>query len=299
MSAKCISCVKPVRPRQQGLLCDGCLRWQHRTCGTGISLTDYRTAVQNGDSIDWRCETCMSESIIPVAESTPVLFADSDINNSADNESTIYEAVADPPVINDHSVNEPDLPADPAALNESSILDPPAAVTFQILQDSTMKGRPKLVDSRGHCYNVKRRRPNATDWQCTIRRKLNPCRAAVIQRSDGTFHPGVHSHNHTSDVGAAISATITAKVKAKTVEDIFKPASAIVEEVLLEELTDAPCPALSKPEYIARAANRLRQKLRPKDPTTLDFEIEDDHIPDGFFVSDVKVRERRHIMFHA
>ena len=102
----------------------------------------------------------------------------------------------------------------------------------------------------------------------------------MIQRGNGTFHSGVHSHNHTSDVGAAVSATITVKVKAKAVEDIFKPASAIIEEVLLEELTDAACLALPKPEYIARAANRLRQKLRPKDPTTLDFEIEDDHIPD-------------------
>lgn len=119
----------------------------------------------------------------------------------------------------------------------------------------------------------------------------------MIQRGDGTFHPGVHSHNHTSDDSAAVSDTITAKVKAKAVEDIFKPASAIVEDVLLEELTDAACPALPKPEYIARAANRLCQKLRPKDPTTLDFEIEDDHIPDGFLVSDVKVPECRHLMF--
>ena len=33
--------------------------------------------------------------------------------------------------------------------------------------------------------------------------------------------------------------------------------------VLLDQLTEAPCPALPKPEYIARAANRLRQSLRP------------------------------------
>ena len=30
-------------------------------------------------------------------------------------------------------------------------------------------------------------------------------------------------------------------------------------KVLLEKLTDAPCPALPKPEFIARQANRLRQ----------------------------------------
>ena len=67
--------------------------------------------------------------------------------------------------------------------------------------------------------------------------------------------------------------------------------------MLLEELPDAPCPSLTKPDYIARAANRLRQRLRPIDPTDLDFELDDNHIPDGFFLSDVKKHGRRHLMF--
>lgn len=70
-----------------------------------------------------------------------------------------------------------------------------------------------------------------------------------------------------------------------------------MDEVLLEELPDAPCPSLPKPEYIARAANRLRQRLRPKDPTDLEFELDDSHIPDHFLLSDIQVRGRRHLMF--
>ena len=31
----CIQCEKPVRERQQGIQCDGCFRWNHRTCNTG------------------------------------------------------------------------------------------------------------------------------------------------------------------------------------------------------------------------------------------------------------------------
>ena len=68
-------------------------------------------------------------------------------------------------------------------------------------------------------------------------------------------------------------------------------------QVLLDELTEAPCPALPKPAHIARAANRLRQKLRPKDPTEIDFELEEGCIPTGFFRADVKVKERRHLIF--
>ena len=60
---------------------------------------------------------------------------------------------------------------------------------------------------------------------------------------------------------------------------------------------NAGCPALSKPEHIARAANRLRQRLRPEDPKDLDFEIMEDCIPQGFFQAEVYVKERRHLIF--
>ena len=68
----------------------GCFRWQHRTCGTGISQGDYRYAIQTGASIDWRCVTCQSMSLsenTPVAESTPVDFTESMF--------TLHEPLAD------------------------------------------------------------------------------------------------------------------------------------------------------------------------------------------------------------
>ena len=89
-----------------------------------------------------------------------------------------------------------------------------------------------------------------------------------------------------------LAASITAKVKAKAAVDIFRPASAIVEEVLLEDLKDVPCPCLPKPEYIARVANRHRQRLRPQDPTDPNFDVEEDHIPDGFLRGDIQVRAK-------
>lgn len=119
----------------------------------------------------------------------------------------------------------------------------------------------------------------------------------MIERANRVFQLGTNAHNHPAEVGAALAATITAKVKAKAVVDVFRPASAIVEEVLLEDLHDAPCPCLPRPEYIARVANRHRQKLRPKDPTDLSFQLDEDHIPDGFLRGDVTVRDRRHLMF--
>ena len=40
----CISCQQQVRPRQEGLQCDDCLRWQHRTCSTGVLQSEFERA---------------------------------------------------------------------------------------------------------------------------------------------------------------------------------------------------------------------------------------------------------------
>lgn len=37
--------------------------------------------------------------------------------------------------------------------------------------------------------------------------------------------------------------------------------------------------------------------MRPAEPTDLDFEVNEDHIPDGFLKSDVKIDGRRHLVF--
>ena len=92
----------------------------------------------------------LSESM-PVTEDTPVDFTESI--------STLYEPLANP------------------AVDESSILDPlptsvENAVTFQIIKYSMTEGRPKLINSRGYCFNIKHSRANAIDWQYTFRPKV-------------------------------------------------------------------------------------------------------------------------------
>ena len=62
-------------------------------------------------------------------------------------------------------------------------------------------------------------------------------------------------------------------------------------------MTNAPCPALPKPVLIARQANRLRQSLRPTEPTDLNFSLEEQHIPENFLQKDLTVNGRRHLVF--
>jgi len=56
MAHLCIACKQIVTSRQEALLCDGCNKWQHRKCNTGITREDYKNAVQCGNDIPWKCE---------------------------------------------------------------------------------------------------------------------------------------------------------------------------------------------------------------------------------------------------
>jgi len=47
----------------------------------------------------------------------------------------------------------------------------------------------------------------------------------------------------------------------------------------------------------ARMANRVRGKQRPEQPTDLEFTIDDRHVPEGFLRADVRVKDRRHLVF--
>ena len=55
----CIVCRQPVKKRQEAVACEGCDRWQHRTCNTGIGRQTYRDAVRFFfKNLEWECEEC-------------------------------------------------------------------------------------------------------------------------------------------------------------------------------------------------------------------------------------------------
>ena len=110
-----------------------------------------------------------------------------------------------------------------------------------------------------------------------------------MQRPGNVFEFGRNHHNHAAPVGGMVAAKIKCLVKQDAKQDVFRPASEEVKDVLLSELTDAPCPYLPRIASLQRTANRTRQKLRPQDPKDLDFDLQMEHIPDGFFLEDVKV----------
>ena len=208
-------------------------------------------------------------------------------------EVTMFSASSRPP----SSVHyELPVPVEESSMGETTIEDQPVdgqppPLTFEVIEGASKRGQEKLFDSHGHSYCVKRRRNEITYWHCSVRGKSNHCPASVIQRPEG-FTVGVE-HNHTGEVGLPETAKLTAAIKRKATDDLFRPASAIVDEVLLQGMeTAAAMPTLARPEHLARAANRCRQSKRPQDPVDLDFTMDESNIPEGFLRADIETRGR-------
>ena len=127
---------------------------------------------------------------------------------------------------------EESIPLHP--IHDHTTKDAPHEVTYQCVEGGTKRTKTKLADSDRHTYNVQLHRANATYWQCTVRPKGNHCRATVTQRVN-EFQQGKQNHNHHPAAGAATAARVMASLKEKAVEDEFKPASAIVNELSLKK----------------------------------------------------------------
>ncbi|XP_060590210.1 uncharacterized protein LOC132745334 [Ruditapes philippinarum] len=52
-----------------------------------------------------------------------------------------------------------------------------------------------------------------------------------------------------------------------------------------------------RPDYVARVVNRYRQELRPDEPVDMDFELDENAISHDFYRREVKVEDRRHLIF--
>ncbi|CAH1268746.1 Hypp3974 [Branchiostoma lanceolatum] len=180
-------------------------------------------------------------------------------------------------------------------------VDEGGEVTFELIEFGTKRGHHKLADSNGFSYTRKEKTPRpsgAIYWTCK-RRPTGPgkCPATVIEKPAGMYRRGNNRHNHPPEMQAATNLRIQAKVRQRAVENLFRSAGQIVEEVVMEEVdVRAPNPDLPSITNMVRMANKRRQELRPKDPTTLDFELEEQHIPEGFFRKDIRFEDHRHII---
>ena len=77
MPFNCLACGEAVTARQEGIECDGCHCWQHRTCIPNLCRAEYRQACRVG-YMDWTCQQCIaiaSASVVATAPTTVLLHA--------------------------------------------------------------------------------------------------------------------------------------------------------------------------------------------------------------------------------
>ncbi|XP_053379834.1 uncharacterized protein LOC123538934 [Mercenaria mercenaria] len=58
----CVSCSVEVTENQDGISCDECERWTHRTCQSEISRVQYRRANRLGQELAFTCHLCKQNS---------------------------------------------------------------------------------------------------------------------------------------------------------------------------------------------------------------------------------------------
>ncbi|KAJ8314143.1 hypothetical protein KUTeg_008704 [Tegillarca granosa] len=133
--------------------------------------------------------------------------------------------------------------------------------------------------------------------QKNVRNKSGKCPASVQQHGN-EFSSGRHTQNHTARPGVATAVEIIKKVKSESSSNVFESASSIVERVVSTNTTTSD-PQGSRPVLanLVRTANRVHERLRPKEPEDLTFQIAPNYIPDGFLRADVKVGDERHLIF--
>ena len=86
-------------------------------------------------------------------------------------------------------------------------------------------------------------------------------------------------------------------IKERACRQIFRAASAIVEEARAEFLGDRSAPSLPPTNLLLRICNRARQSIRPPHPNSLEFQLDESFIPNDFLLFDLESNNCRSLVF--
>lgn len=113
------------------------------------------------------------------------------------------------------------------------------------------------------------------------------------------FRVGSCPRSHSAKPGILAATKVMVEARKEGTADMFKSAAKIVQKAVAANVdVSAPCPALPDPALLVRRVNRHRQSQRPAEPTTLEFDVDEDFLGgEGFYRGDVIVDEQRHLFF--
>lgn len=312
--AACVVCFNDVRRLQQGLQCDECHCWQHRTCGSGISQLEYR-ALQQLDCFQWRCNNCRQPQPQPQHQEQQPHQHQHELQQlhhhqqqQQQQQDVPMESSSDEEIELAQDDLRPELqPQHPADIESSMDEDAPPQViahqavpiVFTLIPRASEKGKDILIRSDGFSYSRQFSRGDRTYWRCTIRNTNTKCAASAVE-ANGVYTSGKSEHTCQPVGQPSMRREIVRDVRDQARQEIFKPAAEIAEQLMLENEDKLQgLPQLPKLELLAKAGNRARAALRPIEPRDLLFQVHEDALSDNFLRSEVRVEEngRRHFIF--
>ncbi len=118
-------------------------------------------------------------------------------------------------------------------------------------------------------------------WRCNKRNYKCPARVTQIDTEFFLDEP----HSCQPDPSLRVSVPIYAQAKKAAIENVFKPASEIVEPLTYssyKKLSKKSRHYIPKVSNVVQSTNRARASLRPATPKSVHFEFSRKHLPKGF-----------------
>ena len=170
-------------------------------------------------------------------------------------------------------------------------------VSYHIQENVSKRKKCKLYDTAGYDYNFHRRTCNATTWRCCVRSKKENCRVLIKQTKSKFTKVDGKTHIHPPKFGAEQIADVRKKAKQVGKTKPFTPTSHTIRDVMKDNIGPAQCETLPQIKSVIRSVNDYRKKGRPKDPTTKDFDLKVEAIPENFLLEDIIMNGERHVIF--
>ena len=194
MDFSCIICELDISNSDIAIDCDECHRWNHLSCGTGISLLEYREMMNGNLNLGWKCRNCN------IINSRPSSFF-GEINQVGDINENNHEPSIQP--VNNIDIDEVTLIEGGNQNNGVSINLKYLFILYLFHTNEFMSyfmyiyseliyyyfyiHQDMLTDKYGYSYTIKKdSRRTAINWMCSKRCKPSFCKAAY-KYIDGNY----------------------------------------------------------------------------------------------------------------
>ena len=168
--------------------------------------------------------------------------------------------------------------------------------TFEIVSGLSQKGKSILIHD-GYFFCVKEIRGSVTIWRCCVRNSKVKCKVKVRQTGD-LFSKNDAIHNHEKENGEKHKRIVKQGIKKEAIQKSHQSGKTISEYVMVKHVKDQDeIESLPCINNCTRLANRTKAKYQPKEPTDINFILEEPALPTNFLLKDVSVDNERVILF--